>query len=65
MAKKNDIMNNHTEESTFQIAENTPPKTNWWFVFVTPGREVDVKRTSAVEKFLQGVKLYLAHLEIE
>jgi hypothetical protein len=43
-----------------------PSKTDWRFVFITPpGCEVDVKATSEVENFLEGVKLYSAHLEIE
>ncbi|KAH9978459.1 hypothetical protein BJV74DRAFT_137192 [Russula compacta] len=41
-----------------------PAKANWEFVFITPGHEVDVMATPAVEKFLQGVKLYWAHLEL-
>jgi hypothetical protein len=43
-----------------------PPKENWRFVFIIPpGCEVDVKATSEVEEFLEGVRLYSAHLEIE
>ena len=43
-----------------------PPKTNWRFVFITPpGCEIDVRATSAVEKFLEGVTLYSAHLAIK
>jgi hypothetical protein len=43
-----------------------PPMTNWRFVFITPpGWEVDVKATSEVEAFLEDVKVYLAHLEVE
>jgi len=43
-----------------------PPKENWRFVFTTPpGCEVDVKATSTVKEFLNGVDVYLAHLDIE
>jgi hypothetical protein len=43
-----------------------PRKENWRLVFITPrGCEVNVKATSGVEKFLEGVTLYSAHLEIE
>ena len=43
-----------------------PPKENWRFVFVIPPNcEVDVKATSEVEEFLERVRIYTAHLEIE
>jgi hypothetical protein len=43
-----------------------PPKEDWCFVFITPPDcDVDVKANSAVERSLEGVKMYSAHLEIE
>ncbi len=41
-----------------------PPETNWRFVFITPGGELDVKAkaTLKVEGFLNGLKLYMADL---
>jgi hypothetical protein len=43
-----------------------PSRESWVFVFITPpGCEVDVKVTTAVDEFLDGVEMYLAHLEIE
>jgi hypothetical protein len=54
------------EESLSRLLNILPPKANWRFVFITPsGCEVDVKGTSAVGKFLEGVTLYSAHLEIK
>lgn len=56
------------EESFLEhLRLNTPPpKENWRFVFVIPPNcEVDVKATSEVEEFLEGVRIYTAHLEIE
>jgi hypothetical protein len=41
-----------------------PPKENWRYVFITPpGCEVDVKSSSETDEFLEGVDVYLAHLE--
>jgi hypothetical protein len=54
------------EESLSKVVNILPPKTKWRFVFITPpGCKVDVKATPEVEKFLEGVTLYSAHLEIE
>jgi hypothetical protein len=54
------------EESLSRLQNVLPPKANWRFVFITPpGCEVDIKAISEVEKFLEGVTLYSAHLEIE
>jgi hypothetical protein len=47
-------------------APNIPPKNNWRFVFITPpGCEVNAKATPEVKEFLDGVGVYLAHLEVE
>jgi hypothetical protein len=65
------VANNHdikkgVKESLSKLVDILPPKRDWRFVFITPpGCEVDVKATSEVENFLEGVKLYSAHLEIE
>jgi hypothetical protein len=43
-----------------------PPKTDWKLVFITPpGCEVDINATSEVDKFLEGVRVYTADLEIK
>ena len=53
------------EESLHGLLEILPPKANWCFVFITPPDcKVDVEVPSAVAKFLEGVTVYLAHLEI-
>jgi hypothetical protein len=63
--------NNHDikkgiEQSLSRLENILPPKPNWRFVFITPpGCEVDVKATSEVEKLLEGVTLYSAHLKVE
>jgi hypothetical protein len=60
------VANNHDikkgiKESLTELVDILPPKTDWRFVFITPpGCEVDVKATSEVENFLEGVKLYSA-----
>ena len=65
------VANNHEikkgiEESLSRLVNILPPNHFWRFVFITPpGCEVDVKATSEVEKFLEGVTLYSAHLKIE
>jgi hypothetical protein len=65
------IANNHDikigiEESLSGLLNILPPKANWRFVFTTlPGRKIDVEATAEVEKFLEGVTLYSAHVEIE
>jgi hypothetical protein len=64
VANNHDI-NNCMQESLSGLLNILPPKANWRFVFITPGCEVDVKGTSVVEKFLEGVTLYSAHLEIK
>ena len=65
IANNHDI-NNSMEESLSGLLNILPPKANWRFVFITPpGCEVDIKGTSTVEKFLEGVTLYSAHLEIK
>jgi hypothetical protein len=54
------------EEPLSKLVNILPPKTKWRFVFITPpGCEVDVKATPEVEKFLEGMTLYSAHLEIK
>jgi hypothetical protein len=54
------------EEFLSELLNILPPKTNWRFVFITPpGCDIDVKATSAVEKFLEGVTLYSAHLKFK
>ena len=54
------------EGSLSRLQNILPPKANWRFVFIIPPDcEVDVKATSEVERFLEGVTLYTAHLEIE
>jgi len=63
-ANKHDV-NKRKEEFLSELLNILPPKTDWRLVFITPpGCEIDVKGTSAVEKFLEGVTLYSAHLEI-
>jgi hypothetical protein len=52
-------------EGFFAGRVDIPPKTDWRFVFITPGSEVTVKATPDVKNFLEEVTLYLAHLEIE
>jgi hypothetical protein len=48
------------------LQEILPPKTDWRFVFITPpGCEVDVNATSEVKEFLEGVRLYSAHMEVK
>jgi hypothetical protein len=65
MANNHDIKKG-IEESLSSLVNILPPKTNWRFVFISPpGCDVDVKADSAVEKFLEGVTLYSAHLNIE
>jgi hypothetical protein len=65
VSKKHDIKNG-IEVSLSRLQNILPPKANWRFVFITPPDcEVDVKSTSVVEEFLEGVTLYSAHLEIE
>jgi hypothetical protein len=65
VAKNHDIEKG-IEESLSRLQNILPPKANWRFVFIAPpGCEVDIKATSEVEKFLEGVTLYSAHLEIE
>ncbi|KAH9978455.1 hypothetical protein BJV74DRAFT_900648 [Russula compacta] len=64
IAEKHNIKEKMEEShSTSGLTDVLPPKANWEVVFITPGHEVDVKATPAVEKFLQGVKLYRSHLE--
>jgi RHS (Retrotransposon Hot Spot) family protein len=65
MASSHDIKE-RIEKSLSGLLNILPPKTNWRFVFITPpGCEVDVTVASKAEKFLEGVTLYSAHLEIE
>jgi hypothetical protein len=65
IAKDHDIKRG-IEDSLSKLQTMLPPKADWQFVFIIPpGCEVDVKATPEVEKFLEGVTLYSAHLEIE
>ncbi|KAF8503491.1 hypothetical protein F5888DRAFT_1887108 [Russula emetica] len=65
VAKSHDIKKG-IKESLSGILNILPPKANWRFVFITPPDcEVDVNANSEVERFLEGVTLYLAHLKIE
>jgi hypothetical protein len=53
------------EESLSRLV-NLPPKRNWRFVIITPPDcVVNVKATPEVEKFLEGMTVYTAHLNIE
>jgi hypothetical protein len=64
------VANNHDikkriEEPLPGLLNILPPKMNWRFVSITPpGCEVDVKATSEVEQFLEGMTLHSAHLKI-
>ena len=65
IAKDHDIKKG-IKDSLSGIQNMLPLKANWQFVFITPpGCEVNVKVTSEVENFLEGVMPYSAHLEIE
>lgn len=43
-----------------------PPKKNWRFVLITPPDcNIDIKATSEVETFLEGMIMYSAHLQVK
>jgi RHS (Retrotransposon Hot Spot) family protein len=65
VAKSHDVKKG-IKDSLSGILNILPPKANWRFVFITPPDcEVDVNANSEVERFLEGVTLYSAHLKIE
>jgi hypothetical protein len=45
---------------------NIPAKENWIFIFVIPpGSQIDANATLEVKQFLEGVRVYSAHLDVE
>jgi hypothetical protein len=53
-------------DSLSGLLNTLPTKTNWRFVFIIrPGCEVDVNAIPEVGRFLEGLTVYSAHLEIK